>query len=62
MEKEMLVTVPYGDFLDGVKAIAALEDIRTMIKDGDEYASKTIKAVLGLEGEDAGADRKQDGD
>ena len=47
-ENGNMIYVPYGDFVDGVKAIADLDSIRAIITEGGEYCSKTIKALLGL--------------
>lgn len=47
-ENEYMICVPYGDFMDGVHAIADLDSIRAMITDSGEYCSNAIKAVLGL--------------
>lgn len=47
--EEKMITVPYGDFIDGVKALTDLESIRAMITNGREYASDAVMAVLGLE-------------
>ena len=46
---EKMVLVPYGDFIDGVKAIADLDSIRAMVTNGQDYCSNSIMAVLGLE-------------
>ena len=51
---EKMVCVPYGDFVDGVMAQAALELIRAMITDGGEYCSKGVRAALGLPKEEEG--------
>lgn len=52
VEKEVMVTVPYGDFVDGMKAMADLDAIRAMITGSGEYASKAVMSVLGLEKSD----------
>ena len=61
MEERTLV-VPYGDFVDGIQAMADLDSIRALITTEAAYASDSILAILGLivstEEEDAGADRE----
>ena len=44
----LMISVPYGDFVDGVNAMGDLANIRAMITNGSEYCSKAIMAVLGL--------------
>ena len=46
--EDVMITVPLGDYTDGITARADLDSIRAMITDGDEYCSESIKAVLGL--------------
>jgi hypothetical protein len=48
---EKMICVPYGDFVDGVKALADLASIRALVTRSDSYCSKDIKAILGLEDE-----------
>lgn len=45
---EIMVTVPLGDFVDGVTARADLDSIRALITDGGGYCSDSVRAVLGL--------------
>lgn len=49
---EKMIYVPYEDFVEGVKALAALESVRTMITGGDVYCSSSVLSVLGLAGQD----------
>ena len=60
--EERTVVVPYGDFVDGIQAMADLDSIRALITTEEAYASNSILAILGLvvstEEEDAGTDRK----
>lgn len=49
--EEKMVYVPYGDFVDGVKAMEKLDSIRAIVVKGDGYCSKDIKSILGLEGD-----------
>ena len=50
-EREIMVTVPYGDFVDGMQALADLDSIRAMLVSEREYCSDAIMAVLGIEKE-----------
>lgn len=43
-----LIDVPYGDFVDGIKALADLDDIRAIVSNGGGYCSDAIMAILGL--------------
>lgn len=45
---ERTIEVPYGDFVDGQKAMADLDNIRNIIIHGGGFADSAIKAVLGL--------------
>lgn len=54
---EKMVTVPYGDFVDGMKAMADLDSIRTLITTEIAYCSDSIRVILGIEVEsNAGTD------
>lgn len=46
--EEHLVAIPYGDFIDGIQAMADLDSVRAIIENGDGYASDSILAVLGI--------------
>ncbi len=48
MPEEKLITVSYGDFVDGQKAMADLDNIRNIIIHGGGYADSATKAVLGI--------------
>ena len=45
---DTMVTVPYGDFVDGVCARSDLDNIKTIIESGEGYCSNDIKAILGI--------------
>ena len=47
--EDVMITVPLGDYTDGVMARADLDNIRAMLANSDEYCSDSIKAVLGIE-------------
>ena len=46
--EERTVVVPYGDFVDGIQAMADLDSIRALITTKSAYASSSILAILGL--------------
>lgn len=46
--EEIMISVPYGDFVDGVQACADLDSIRAMITEKQAYCSDSIMAILGL--------------
>lgn len=46
--REHTIPVPYGDFVDGMQAMADLDSVRAIIENGDGYASDSILAVLGI--------------
>ena len=48
---EHLILVPYGDFIDGVKAMADLDSIRALVSSGIAISVDDIKPILGLEKE-----------
>lgn len=63
MGNETMVTVPYGDFVDGMKALADLDNIRVLIESGAVVVLNDIKPILGLEvKENARANRKSNAD
>ena len=47
MENNM-ISVPLSDFVDGVKAQADLDSLRSLVSSCMEYCPDTIKAILGL--------------
>lgn len=60
-----MITVPYGDFVDGICAMADLDSIKLLITSGGAYCSDSIKAILGIEVKKYDAtntDGKSDGD
>ena len=46
--EEIMISVPYGDFVDAVQACADLDSIRAMITEKQAYCSDSIMAILGL--------------
>ena len=46
--EERTVVVPYGDYVDGIKARADLNSVRRLIITKAGYASSSILAILGL--------------
>lgn len=53
-KEELMVTVPYDDFIYGLQALRILISARQMLKSGDAFASDGLKAILGI--------KKGDGD
>lgn len=53
---ELMVTVPYGDFVAGIEALRIIVAARQMIKSEDAFASEALKAILGIKKEDGGKD------
>ena len=51
MGEERMITVPYGDFVDGVIAKADLDSIRAIVYANkyDSDSISAIKAMLGIE-------------
>lgn len=65
MAGDIMVTVPYDDFILGIAAQTELSTIRTLVESGQAYCSNDIKMILGVPvkiedsggaKEDAGAD------
>lgn len=46
--EEIMINVPYGDFVDGVQARSDLDSIRAIITEKQGYCSNSIMAILGL--------------
>ncbi|HJA92092.1 MAG TPA: hypothetical protein H9717_03050 [Candidatus Eisenbergiella merdipullorum] len=46
--EEIMISVPYGDFVDGVQARADLDSIRAMITEKQAFCSDSIMAILGI--------------
>lgn len=60
-----MITVPYDDFVNGICAMADLDNIKALITSGGAYCSDSIKAILGIEVKKYDAtntDGKSDGD
>ena len=51
-KEELMITVPYDDFVCGIQALRILISARQMLKSGDAYASVGLKAILGIKKED----------
>lgn len=62
MEKkeELMVTVPYDDFIRGLQALRILISARQMLKSGDAFASVGLKAILGIKTEEGDKDAGKD--
>ncbi len=54
MVGERMIEVPYGDFVDGQKAMADLDALRAIVSHSKYLDEDAIKAVLGIwqDGED----------
>ena len=50
-KEEMMITVPYDDFIVGIQALQKLIAIRRILKDKEGFVSGDIRAILGLEKE-----------
>ena len=55
-KEELMVTVPYDDFVSGIQALRILISARQMLNSGDAYASVALKAILGIKKEDGDKD------
>lgn len=44
-----MITIPYDDFVNGICAMADLDNIKAIIENGGAYCSDSIKAILGIE-------------
>ena len=55
-KEELMVNVPYDDFICGVQALRILISARQMLKSGDAFASVGLKAILGIKKEDGDKD------
>jgi len=55
-KEELMVTVPYDDFIYGLQALRILISARQMLKSGDAFASDGLKAILGIKKEDGDKD------
>lgn len=54
--EELMVNVPYGDFIAGIEALRIIVSARQMLKSGDAFASAGLKAILGIKKEDGDKD------
>lgn len=45
---ELMITVPYDDFVNGVQALQTIVAIRRILKDKEGFASRDIESILGL--------------
>ena len=59
-KKELMVTVPYDDFICGVQALRILISARQMLNSGDAFASVGLKAILGIKTEEGDKDAGND--
>lgn len=50
-KEELMITVPYGDFVMGIEALRIIVSARQMLKTGDAFASVDLKAILGITGD-----------
>ena len=55
-KKELMITVPYDDFVCGIQALRILISARKMLESGDAFASVGLKAILGIKKEDGDKD------
>lgn len=56
--EELMVNVPYGDFIAGIEALRIIVSARQMLKSGDAFASAGLKAILGIKKEDDDKDTR----
>ena len=59
-KEELMITVPYDDFIFGLQALRILISARKMLKSGDAFASVGLKAILGIKTEDGDKDAGKD--
>lgn len=57
-KEELMVTVPYDDFIAGIEALRIIVSARQMLKSGDAFASVGLKAILGIKKEDDDKDTR----
>lgn len=55
-KEELMVTVPYDDFICGLQALRIIISARQMLNSGDAFASDGLKAILGIKKEDGDKD------
>lgn len=49
MNENLMICIPYADFVEGVRAKEDLENIKKILSDDNGYCSDHIKSLLGLE-------------
>ena len=59
-KEELMITVPYDDFICGLQALRILISARQMLKSGDAFASVGLKAILGIKTEEGDKDAGND--
>ena len=59
-KEEVLIAVPYDDFICGIQALRIRISARQMLKSGDAFASDGLKAILGIKKEDGDKDAGKD--
>ena len=57
-KEELMVTVPYDDFICGLQALRIIISARQMLISGDAFASDGLKAILGIKKEDGDKDTR----
>lgn len=57
-KEELMVTVPYDDFICGLQALRIIISARQMLNSGDAFASDGLKAILGIKKEDGDKDTR----
>lgn len=59
-KEELMITVPYDDFVCGIQALRILISAKHMLKSGDAFASVGLKAILGIKTEEGDKDAGKD--
>ena len=59
-KEELMITVPYDDFVCGIQALRILISARKMLERGDAFASVGLMAILGIITEDGDKDAGKD--
>ena len=59
-KEELMINVPYDDFVCGIQALRILISARKMLESGDAFASVGLKAILGIKTEDGDKDARKD--
>ena len=59
-KEELMITVPYDDFICGIQSSRILISARKMLESGDAFASVGLKAILGIKTEDGDKDAGKD--